>query len=273
MHLTLLLPQAQAKSISCPLESINIPQQLPAIKRIKAMKISTSHTCIALLLALLSANTLPLDAVYAQRSRQNTNVNRTGASPRVNRDVNLKDRGNINRPNPNRPNRPDVNRPNRPDVNRPNRPDVNVNRPNVNVNRPNVNVNRPNVNVNRPNVNINNGWRGGGWYGGGYRTPPGWGLATFTTGLVIGATINSRPPYYNTVVVGGSNYIYSDGVFLQPRGNSYIVIAPPIGAVVPSIPDGCSATNQGGVVYYDCSGVVYQPFYQGSNLVYRVVRF
>jgi hypothetical protein len=243
------------------------------------MKISTRDTFFALLLVLLSASTLPLDA-FAQRrdarNRRGGNINRAGASPRVNRNVNLQNRGNINRPN--RPNRPDVNvnrpnRPNRPDVN-VNRPNVNINRPNVNVNRPNVNINRPNVNVNRPNVNINTGgWRGGGWYGGGYRTPPGWKFAAFTTGLVIGAAINTRPPYYSPVVVGGNNYIYSDGVFLQPRGNSYVVIAPPVGAVVPSIPEGCSATNQGGVIYYDCSGVIYQPFYQGSDLVYKVVRY
>jgi hypothetical protein len=226
------------------------------------MKISTRCTFFALLLVILSASILPLDAFAQRRDARNRgggNINRAGASPRVNRNVNLQNRGNINRPNVNRPNS--------------NRPNVNVNRPNVNVNRPNINVNRPNINVNRPNVNINTGWRGGGWYGGGYRTPPGWGLATFTTGLVIGAAINTRPPYYSPVVVGGNNYIYSDGVFLQPRGNSYVVIAPPVGAVVPSIPEGCSATNQGGVVYYDCSGVIYQPFYQGSDLVYRVVRF
>jgi hypothetical protein len=229
------------------------------------MKFSTRHTFFALLLILLSTSMFPLDAIYAER--RSGNIRRAGASPRVNSNVNLQNRGNIHRPNVNRPNvnRPNVNRPN---VNRPN-----VNRPNVNVNRPNVNVNRPNINVNRPNVNVNTGWRGGGWYGGGYRTPPGWGLATFATGLVIGATINTRPPYYSPVVVGGNNYIYSDGVFLQPSGNSYVVIKPPIGAVVPSIPEGCSATNQGGVVYYDCSGVIYQPFYQGSDLVYKVIRY
>jgi hypothetical protein len=239
------------------------------------MKFSPRHIFFALLLGVFSASTLPLDAVSAPR--RSDNINRAGASPRVNSNIKLNDRGNINRPN--RPNRPDVN-VNRPNVNvnRPNvnvnRPNVNVNRPNVNVNRPNVNVNRPNVNVNRPNVNINTGgWHGGGWYGGGYRTPPGWKIAAFATGLVIGAAISTPPPYYNTVVVGGNNYIYSDGVFLQPSGNTYIVIAPPIGAVVPSLPDGCSATNQGGVIYYDCSGVVYQPFYQGSSLVYRVVRY
>jgi hypothetical protein len=249
------------------------------------MRSFTQQTFFALLLALLSTCALPLDATAQLRDsgrRNDRNYSRAGASPRVDSNVNLKNRGNINRPNVDRPNvdrpnlsRPNIDRPNvdRPNINRPNvdRPNVNIDRPNVNIDRPNVNVNRPNVNVNRPNVNT--GWRGGGWYGRGYRTPPGWGFATFATGLAIGASINTLPPYYSPVVVGGSNYIYSDGVFLQPRGNSYVVIAPPIGAIVPSIPEGCSVTNQGGVVYYNCSGVIYQPFYQGSDLVYRVIRY
>jgi hypothetical protein len=231
------------------------------------MKFPTSKIFSALSLILFFLTALPMVS-YADRPER-----RPGASPRVNSKVRTQDRGNINRPSTRPASRPEANRPN---VNRPNvnRPDVNVNRPDVNVNRPNVNINRPNINVNRPNVNINNGgWRGGGWYGGGYRTPPGWGIGTFAAGLVIGAAISSPPPYYSTVAVGGSNYIYSDGVFLQPRGSSYVVIAPPIDAVVPSLPDGCSATNVSGVIYYDCSGISYQPFYQGSSLVYRVVRY
>ncbi|MGA7932351.1 MAG: DUF6515 family protein [Kovacikia sp.] len=197
---------------------------------------------------------------------------RAGASPRVNSNVNLQNRGNIDRPNVNTSdvNRANVNRANvnTSDVNR-----ANVNRANVNtsdINR--ANVNRGNVNVGNT-VNVNSGYRGGGWNGGGYYTPPGWGLAGLATGLAIGATLTTPPPYYTPVVVEGNNYIYSDGVFLQPSGSSYVVIKPPIGAVVPSIPDGCTTTDIGGVVYYDCSGIIYQPFYQGSNIVYEVVRY
>jgi hypothetical protein len=168
-------------------------------------------------------------------------------------------------------------------VNRANVNNANVNRTNVNnanVNRTNVNnanVNRNNnVNVNRnTNVNINNNnnsWRGGGWNGGGYVTPPGWGLVGFATGLVVGAALSTPPPYSVPVIVGSNNFIYSDGVFLQPSGGQYIVVRPPIGAVVPSIPDGCTAKDNSGVVLYDCSGVIYQPFYQGNDLVYKVIR-
>ncbi|MEH2055138.1 MAG: DUF6515 family protein [Nostoc sp.] len=255
------------------------------------MKFSTHQTFLALILALLSASALPLDAVYAQRP-SNGNVNRTGASFRVNSRVNLQNRGNINPGNVNRSN---INPGN---VNRSNINPGNVNRPNINprnVNRPNINprnVNRPNINprnVNRPNINPGNvklrntvnvrraipqgGRFGGGWNGHGYDTPSGWGLATFASGLVIGGIINTLPPYYIPIDVGSTNYIYSDGVFLQPSGNSYIVTKPPIGAVVPFLPDGCTAINMGRLVYYNCSGIIYQPFYQGSNLVYKVVQY
>jgi hypothetical protein len=235
------------------------------------MKFSTHQTFLALILALLSASALPLDAVYAQRP-SNGNVNRTGASFRVNSRVNLQNRGNINPGNVNRPN---INPRN---VNRSNINPRNVNRSNINpgnVNRPNINPGnvklRNTVNVRRA---IPQGGRfGGGWNGHGYDTPSGWGLATFASGLVIGGIINTLPPYYIPIDVGSTNYIYSDGVFLQPSGNFYIVTKPPIGAVVPFLPDGCTAINMGGLVYYNCSGIIYQPFYQGSNLVYKVVQY
>ncbi|WP_415881141.1 hypothetical protein [Leptolyngbya sp. Cla-17] len=46
-----------------------------------------------------------------------------------------------------------------------------------------------------------------------------------------------------------------------------------MGAVVRALPGGCSATLEGGVTYYNCGGVIYKPFYQGSNVVYEVVRY
>lgn len=226
------------------------------------MKFSTGHTFFVSLLVLLSASTFPL-SIFAQRLGNNNN--RAGASTRVNSSVNIQNRGNITRPNNVNVN---VNRPNNNwnNNNRSNNVNVNVNRPNNNWNN-----NRPNVNVNVNNNN--NNWRGGGWYGGGYRNPPGWGLAGLATGLVIGAALRTPPPYFVPVVVGSNNFIYSDGVFLQPTGGQYIVVRPPIGAVVPSIPDGCDAIDNSGVVTYDCSGVIYQPFYQGSDLVFKVIRY
>ncbi|BFM39975.1 unknown protein [Synechocystis sp. LKSZ1] len=145
-------------------------------------------------------------------------------------------------------------------------------------NRTNRSTNRQDQITNRQNnrqnfVNDNYGyWRGGGWYGGGYYAPPGWGWVGLTTGLVIGSAIASPPPYYDTVYIGSTSYMYSDGVYLQPSGNEYTIVAPPPGAIVTYLPDGCTTFSSNGVQYYDCSGIYYQPFFQNGSMVYQVVQ-
>jgi|GEM_PF-2925870 len=247
-------------------------------------------------------------SVGSSSARSAPSVQR-GASPRVNSNVDLgrSGGGNINggksfsgqarvnesgtsrsgnqRPNSgNLSNRSNDNSGNRLNADR--NADRNLNRnvdrnTNRNVDR---NVNR-NVdrNVNRT-VNRNTDWygggcrsncwgAGGGWYGRGYYTPPGWGLATFGAGLAIGAAVNSAPPYYDTVYVGSSPYIYSDGIYMQPEGSSYVVVNPPTGAVVSYLPEGCNIIPVGSTVNYDCSGIIYEPFYQDGATVYKVVRY
>lgn len=115
-------------------------------------------------------------------------------------------------------------------------------------------------------------WYGGGWYGGGYYVPPGWGWVGLTTGLVIGAAVAQAPPYYDTIYVGSTTYIYSDGVYMQPSGSTYTVVAPPSGAVVTYLPSGCTAAVMNGVQYQNCSGVYYEPVFQNGSTAYRVVQ-
>ncbi|MDS3861781.1 DUF6515 family protein [Thermosynechococcaceae cyanobacterium BACA0444] len=206
--------------------------------------------------------------------------------------------GTINRPsNPGTANRPSnpgtINRPGTQpggDINRTpgnitnvgNRTPGNINSGSVtnrggntvnNISGNEVNIDRT-TNINRNTaVNTGGAWRGGGWYGGGYYVPPGWGwgAAAFAGGLAIGAAINSAPPYYTNIYVGGNPYIYSDGVYLTQQGSSYIVVAPPVGAVVSYLPEGCQAFTQDGSQYFDCSGVIYQPYYDSGALAYMVV--
>ncbi|MBF2097616.1 MAG: hypothetical protein IGQ88_04480 [Gloeomargaritaceae cyanobacterium C42_A2020_066] len=83
--------------------------------------------------------------------------------------------------------------------------------------------------------------------------------------------MSSPPPYYNTVFVGSTRFIYSDGIFLQPQGNSYIVVVPPIGATVSYLPEGCNPITQDGDQYFDCSGIIYQPYFQDGEIVFQVV--
>jgi hypothetical protein len=124
---------------------------------------------------------------------------------------------------------------------------------------------------------LDDNWRGGGWYGGGYYAPPGWGAwagaVGLAAGLAIGASVDTPPPYYDTVYVGSTSYIYSDGVYMQPSGGSYIITSPPVGVVVNYLPDGCTVIQQGNIQYYDCAGIYYETFYQKGSTVYKVVQF
>jgi hypothetical protein len=67
--------------------------------------------------------------------------------------------------------------------------------------------------------------------------------------------------------------MYSDGVYLQPSGSEYVIVAPPVGATVDYLPDGCTSISSNGGYYFDCSGIYYQPFFENGVAVYQVVQF
>lgn len=46
--------------------------------------------------------------------------------------------------------------------------------------------------------------------------------------------------------------------------------APPVGAIVSALPEGCVSAPRDGIEYYNCEGVFYRSAFQGNNLVYVV---
>ena len=272
------------------------------------MKSFSSRPLASLFALLLCVSLFPLDIASARPrgggggrrggASRSGSFNRGGASPRLNSNVNLQNRGNISSPSRNR-SQFQQNQPNR-QTTRQNRQgeitDRQGNRQTTRQDRQGERTERTDIRQGErtERTDIRQGertdrqrnrqdfiddnyyggrWYGGGWYGGGYRVPPGWGWAAFTTGLIIGATIATPPPYYSTVYVGSTTYIYSDGVFLQPSGSSYVVIRPPVGAVVTYLPEGCTTVQIDNATYHNCSDIYYQPFYQNGNIVYKVVQF
>ena len=202
-----------------------------------------------------------------------------GASPRVNRSSDLQNRGNFS--NRSQPSRDFSGRQGERQTGQQNRQGERSERTDIRQGERTERQGERQQQVsdrqqNRQNFiddNRNGYWRGGGWYGGGYYVPPGWGWVGLTTGLVIGSAIATLPPYYNTVYVGSTSYIYSDGIYLQPSGSSYTVVAPPIGAIVTYIPDGCTTITADNTLYYNCSGIYYRPLFENGSTVYQVVRF
>ncbi len=262
------------------------------------MKISSYQPLAALFTLLLFASLFPLDIASARPrggggfrgggASRGGNFRSGGASPRINSNVNLQNRGNISSPSRDRSgfqqNRQEG-MTERQENRQTTRQDIQDGRTERTEIRQEGRTERTEIRQdgrterqeNRQDFIDDNyyggRWYGGGWYGGGYRVPPGWGWAAFTTGLVIGSTIATPPPYYSTVYVGSTTYIYSDGVFLQPSGSSYVIIEPPVGVVVTYLPEGCTTTQINNTSYYNCSNIYYQPFYQNGNTVYKVVQF
>jgi len=91
-----------------------------------------------------------------------------------------------------------------------------------------------------------------------------WGPSWHPFGFFIGA-LTADAFFFN---YDNRGYYYDDGVYYQPSGNGYAVVAPPIGAVVNYLPDGYTTiTADDGTYYYYYAGV----FYIAQDNAYRVV--
>lgn len=70
------------------------------------------------------------------------------------------------------------------------------------------------------------------------------------------------------VAINDINYQYYDGVFYQPDNGGYQVVAPPIGAIVPSLPENSVPVQVAGDTYYYFGGAWYYPVSNGYQLVH-----
>jgi len=55
------------------------------------------------------------------------------------------------------------------------------------------------------------------------------------------------------------SYRYHDGIWLEPRGPAYMVVAPPIGLVAPTLPLFSTVVTHGGETYLYANGTYYRP--------------
>jgi len=104
-------------------------------------------------------------------------------------------------------------------------------------------VNRGNIN----NANINRNIDAHGWDNHYRFDGNNWGWGSFAGGAAAGAALGAAAGYDNVAVA-----------------------APEVGTVVPTLPAGCSAAA--GAALYSCGGANYQPSFDGSDVVYQVVK-
>jgi len=66
------------------------------------------------------------------------------------------------------------------------------------------------------------------------------------------------PAAFAALAIGGLTYYYCQGVFYRRQAHSYVVVAPPAGAVVTTIPAGYQPIVINGITYYTNEGIYYQ---------------
>lgn len=84
----------------------------------------------------------------------------------------------------------------------------------------------------------------------------------------------SSIPEYRVVWVNGVSYYYYYGTFYSYMAPSreYVVVAPPVGAIVESIPDGYERIDINGNTYYTVGGVQYKAVIFNGEIWYEVIK-
>ena len=83
----------------------------------------------------------------------------------------------------------------------------------------------------------------------------------------LGRRRTMLPPHYRTVVVRGSDYYYSDGVFYHRGPSGYVVVVAPVGAVVATRPKGYVTIPVTDNYYYYYNGAYYVVTKDGCAVV------
>ncbi len=89
----------------------------------------------------------------------------------------------------------------------------------------------------------------------------------------VGFRVSSIPSY-RTVWVNGVSYYYYYGTFYSYMAPSreYVVVAPPVGAIVESIPEGYEKIDINGNTYYTVGGVQYKAVIFNGEIWYEVIK-
>jgi hypothetical protein len=74
-----------------------------------------------------------------------------------------------------------------------------------------------------------------------------------------GAIVRDLPKGTIGISHAGVSYRYHDGIWLEPRGPAYMVVAPPIGLVAPTLPLFSTIVTHGTETYLYANGTYYRP--------------
>ncbi len=82
-----------------------------------------------------------------------------------------------------------------------------------------------------------------------------------------GARVAALPREHWSGVHGGVQLYFSQGVWYRPWGQRFVVVAPPLGVVVPLLPPGYAIVRAGPTVYFRADDVYYRSCPDGGYIV------
>ena len=82
-----------------------------------------------------------------------------------------------------------------------------------------------------------------------------------------GKVVKRLPADHRIVRRGKINYHYAKGFFYRPKGHHWVVVHPPIGAVVAALSATAMLVTVSGAQYYLCEGVYYKKVPAGYEVV------
>jgi hypothetical protein len=83
----------------------------------------------------------------------------------------------------------------------------------------------------------------------------------------IGDRFGRLPPHFHSVIFGGVHYFFADAVWYAWDGAAYVVVASPLGIMVPMLPPYYSTVWVAGVPYYYANNTYYAQSSQGYVVV------
>jgi hypothetical protein len=83
----------------------------------------------------------------------------------------------------------------------------------------------------------------------------------------IGISVDLLPPSPRLVIHGRDRFYFSGGVWYRPYGSRFVVIAPPLGIVIPFLPDYYETRVISGDTYYISDGTYYHTAPGGDGYI------
>ena len=89
----------------------------------------------------------------------------------------------------------------------------------------------------------------------------------FWSDFHAGMRIGRLPDGYRRIGVRGHPFFYYEGVYYDDGPSGYVIVAPPVSAIISDLPPGTETVVVGGTVYFYAGGAFYVQQSDGSFVV------